>query len=100
MDVNLRDKRALLEDALEFFRGNILTLLQLENILSTVNYLNGSIRQYRSNISRKKPAIFQNLISLFLILKVALKYCWTAEANFSPGIWPVCYVVIHVRNIC
>ena len=100
MDVNLRNKRALLEDALEFFRGNILTLLQLENILCTVNYLNGSIRQYRSNISRKKPAIFQNLISLFLILKVALKYCGTAEANFSPGIWPVCYVVIHVRNIC
>ncbi len=100
MDVNLGNKRALLVNALEFFRGDILTLLQLKDILRTVNYLNGSIRQYRSNISRKKPTISQNLVSLFFILKVPLKYCGTTEANLTSGIWPVCGKVIHLSNIC
>ncbi len=51
--VNLRNERALLKYPFKFFRSNVLPLLQLEDIFSAVNNLNGAIWQNCANISRE-----------------------------------------------
>ena len=73
MDVDLQDVGALNIDVFELFGCDILSLRQLENVLGTIDNANASICQDHSNITRKKPAIDQRLLILFIVLEVAFE---------------------------
>lgn len=72
MDENHSDKRLKDVDVLEFLWSDVFALLELENILRTVDDFNGSVREHLDDITCVEPSLFVECIaSLFGVLVVA-----------------------------
>lgn len=90
---------ALQVDFLQLFWRNIFTLRKLEKILNSVDYLDASVWQDHTNISRAQPPIFrENFPCLLRILEVARKYAITLIADFSGRIF-IGWEIVHIGDI-
>lgn len=107
MEENFINILAFVVNLLNFFCGNVLSLLQLENVLLSVNDLEPpSFRKQHSHISGLEPAVLcQCLFCLFSILIVPQEHSAASEPNLSSGSWSaflvfVCAQVLHFWNVC
>ena len=86
-------------NVLNFFRRNILSLLELEDIFLPIDDLESSIGQNHANISRVIPSIFINcLFSVFGIFKIFRKDRCTSGTDFSSG-RIVGREIVHFRDV-
>jgi len=97
--MDLLNVRALCVDVLKLFRGDVLSLSQLENVLCSVNDSDTSIGQDNADVTRQQPPVFNGLLVLFIVFEVALEDRGTFETDFSSGVGSVLRCVSHFWNV-
>ena len=89
----LSDIGRLNVDVLEFLRGDVFTLGKLEDVLCSVDDLNGTIWSNLADISRSEPSVVEAFSSLLLILVVARHDRGTPEADLTLGVAAIWVIV-------
>ena len=88
-------------DVLEFLRGDVFPLGKFEDVLCSVDDLDGTIWSNLADISGSEPSVGKAFGSLLLILVVARHDRGTPEADLTLGvgaIWVIVYIA-HLRNV-
>lgn len=84
VDKDLSNGGALHVVILKLFRGDVLSLGELEDVLRSVNDLDGSVGQDLHNVSRVDPAVIvKGFLSLLGVLEVATEHIGAEELEFS-----------------
>jgi len=97
--MDLLNVRALRVDVLQLFRGDVLSLRQLEDILSSVNDSDTSVGHDNADVTRQQPPIFHSLLVLLIVFEVALEDRGPFETDFSSGVGSVLRCVSHFWNV-
>ncbi len=85
IDKDLLNNRALSVDILKFLWSDIFTLRKFEDILSSINDFNRSIRKDYAYIARTHPAILrESFFGPLGVLKIALENIRTSKLDFTP----------------
>jgi len=102
----LRNQERLLNFQFYFFRGNIFTLRELENVLLSINNTENTLDRIElSNISGMNPALgIDSFFHKLWLSIVAFESAMTSIADLSarsqkPSLIDVISSVIHFRNI-
>ena len=97
--MDLLNVRALRVDVLKLFRGDVLSLSQLKDVLCSVNDSDATVGQDNADVTRQQPPIFNSLLVLLIIFEVALEDRGTFETDFSAWVGSVLRRVSHFRNV-
>ena len=98
MQKDLADKIRFKVDVLDFVWSDVLALLQLENVLFSVNNLESSALIHNLNhISSLKPSLgIYRFLSYVWQLVIAFAYLWSSNPEFPSWQWFPCYLIFIV----
>lgn len=100
MDEYLSDEGLKNVDVLEFLGGDVFTLLELEDVLRTVNNLNCTVREDPDDIASTEPVLFiECLCILFGALVVASGDISALYLQLALRIRFICVLVVHLRDV-
>ena len=83
MYVDLRDVGTLREHVFKLLGRDVFSLLKFEDILSSVDDLNCTIREHYANIASMQPSVSYRVLCLRLIFEIPSKHRGALETNLS-----------------
>lgn len=99
VDDDALDIGRVAENRLELFKGNVLTMGRLDEVLLTINDGESSVGIRDTNITSREPTVVEGLGGLLRLLVVTLRNGSTAQPDLTTGIRLIGASVVHIGDI-